>query len=161
MINISRVLLIVCTALTLAACDIGPKSSVGFTLPDGNVDQGRSNYITFRCNTCHSNDQVEQLEGSSADISVSLGGETTRIRTYGELVTSIINPSHRIAHRSSSQMADESGASRMVNFNDTMTVTQMIDLVAFVQSLYQLAPHKTTPYPVYWMPDTDGEGAGE
>ncbi len=41
----------------------------------------------------------------------------------------------------------------MPYYNDVMTVSQMIDLVAFVQSSYILSPYRTTPYPVYWLPD--------
>ncbi len=140
--------------LFLAACDSGPTGSMGFTLPDGNVEQGKANYIAFKCNTCHVNEQVPQLKtGDAATISVTLGGETTRIKTYGELVTSIINPSHRVARRNSPDMADAEGHSKMVTFNDVMTVTQLIDLVAFIQSNYKLSPYSSSKYPVYWIPD--------
>ena len=50
-------------------------------------------------------------------------------------------------------MADASGASKMITFNDVMTVTQLIDLVAFVQSNYTLSPYKHSNYPVYWIPE--------
>ena len=155
-------LLVMATALFLTACDSGPTGSMGFTLPDGNVEQGKANYVKFRCNTCHVNNEVPQLNnGDAATISVTLGGETTRIKTYGELVTSIINPSHRVARRKSPDMADASGNSRMVNFNDIMTVTQLIDLVAFVQSNYTLSPYSTSKYPVYWVPDPARKAAEE
>jgi hypothetical protein len=51
-------------------------------------------------------------------------------------------------------MADASGESKMVSFNDVMTVTQLIDLVAYVQSNYTLSPYKHTTYPIYWIPET-------
>ena len=153
--NIISPALIVVSALFLAACDSGPSGSMGFTLPDGNVERGKANYVKFKCNTCHENDEVPQLKnGNAASISVTLGGETTRIKTYGELVTSIINPSHRVARRKSPDMADTSGNSKMVNFNDVMTVSQLIDLVAFVQSNYTLSPFSASKYPVYWIPDS-------
>jgi sulfur-oxidizing protein SoxX len=157
---ITRIAVVVATTC-LTACDMGPKSSAGFTLPDGNAERGRHNYIKFRCNLCHDSEDVPQLKSDDApDISVALGGETTRIRTYGELVTSIINPSHRVARRSSPELADESGHSRMLNFNDVMTVTEMIDLVAFVQSSYRLSPYKPSVYPVYWIPEPGERGSG-
>ena len=147
-------LLAILGTISLLGCDTGPKGSVGFTLPDGDAERGKAVYTEFQCNACHENDQVPQLEtGAPASISVVLGGETTRIKSYGELVTSVINPSHRVARRSSSDMADESGESKMVSFNDVMTVSQLIDLVAFVQSSYTLTPYKNTTYPVYWIPE--------
>ena len=144
----------VACVLFLSACDTGPKGSVGFTLPDGDVEQGKANYIALKCNSCHVNDQVPQLDtGEPATISVTLGGETTRIKTYGELVTSVINPSHRVSRRQSLDMATQSGSSRMINLNDVMTVTQLIDLVAFVQSSYTLSAFSGSKYPVYWIPE--------
>ena len=144
--------------VALAACDTGPKSSIGFSLPDGDVEQGKANYIYFACNACHETNDVPYLDAED-DLAprVVLGGETTRIKTYGELVTSIINPSHRVARRSSPQMADTGGDSKMVTFNDVMTVTQLIDLVAYVQSNYTLSPYKHTTYPIYWIPDSAGK----
>ena len=148
----SPLTLLLLGAMSLTGCDTGPKGSVGFTLPDGDVEQGKANYVTFGCNGCHTTETVSQLEGADA-ISVPLGGETTRIKSYGELVTSIINPSHRVARRKSPDMADPEGESKMVTFNDVMTVTQLIDLVAFVQSNYTLSPYKHSNYPVYWIPE--------
>lgn len=147
-------LLVVLGVLSLTACDTGPKGSVGFTLPDGDIEKGKANYVTFQCHACHDSEQVPQMATAEPPaISVTLGGETTRIKSYGELVTSIINPSHRVARRSSDDMADQSGQSKMVNFNDIMTVTQMIDLVAFMQSNYTLSPYANSNYPVYWIPE--------
>ena len=148
--------LLIAGALALTGCDTGPKGAVGFTLPDGDVAAGKANYIAFQCHACHATDSVPQLEGSGPTaISVPLGGETTRIKSYGELVTSIINPSHKITRRTSPDMADASGESKMVSFNDFMTVTQMIDLVAFVQSNYSLSPYSRSNYPIYWIPERD------
>lgn len=146
--------LAIAATLALVGCDTGPTGSMGFTLPEGNAEQGRANYIDFGCNTCHVNKEVPQMDtGDATSISVTLGGETTRIQTYGELVTSVINPSHRVARRKSGDMADESGKSKMVTFNDVMTVTELIDLVAFVQSQYTLSPYSNSNYPIYWIPD--------
>ena len=152
---IPRVLLIA-TTMGLMACDSGPTGSMGFTLPDGNAEQGKANYVEFGCNSCHVNSEVPQMDtGEPATISVTLGGETTRIKSYGELVTSVINPSHRVARRKSGDMADEDGKSKMITYNDVMTVTELIDLVAFVQSQYTLSPYSNSNYPIYWIPDGD------
>lgn len=147
--------LFACAVIGLSACDTGPTGSAGFTLPKGDVERGKEAYIAFGCNSCHDNASVPQATtGDAVTISIPLGGESARVRTYGELVTSVINPSHRIARRRSEDMADGSGKSRMVTYNDVMTVAQLIDLVAFISSSYDLAPHKNTVYPVYWYPET-------
>ena len=154
--NISLQYLLMAGALALAGCDTGPKGAVGFSLPDGDVVAGKANYVAFQCHACHATDSVPQLESGGAEsVSVPLGGETTRIKSYGELVTSIINPSHKIARRTSPDMANPEGESKMVSFNDFMTVTQLIDLVAFVQSNYSLSAYSQSNYPIYWIPERD------
>ncbi len=150
--------LLAATVAGLSACAPDPESSVGFTLPEGDVSRGKSAYVEFGCNACHSHPDVPQLEGAAqSGISVALGGESARVRTYGELVTSVINPSHRVARRGSPQVADETGESLMAAYNDVMTVTQLIDLVAFLQASYTLSPYQNTAYPVYWTPEHAGE----
>ena len=147
-------ILLVAGAFALSACDTGPKGSVGFTLPDGDAEKGKAHYVKFQCHSCHDSEQVPQMKTTGdAALSVQLGGETTRIKSYGELVTSIINPSHRIVRRGSGKLDDPSGQSKMITYNDVMTVSQLIDLVAFVQSNYTLTPYKNTTYPVYWVPE--------
>lgn len=138
----------------LTGCGQDPKGAAGFSLPDGDVEQGKANYIAFSCNACHQHSEVPQLNSAEAPaISITIGGNSARVRAYGELVTSVINPSHRVARRSSEEFADVSGNSRMANYNDSMTVTQLIDLVSFLQSSYKLVPHHNSAYPVYWYPD--------
>ena len=75
----------------------------------------------------------------------------TRIQTYGELVTSIINPSHRLARGYAvEEIASEEGESEMKNYNDVMTVSELIDLVTFLQSHYSLREYEITRYPLYY-----------
>lgn len=125
------------TAL-LAGCYAGPKSGKGFQLPEGNVENGKAAFLALKCNTCHRVDGVELPPPvATAPTNVVLGGEVTMIRTYGELVTSVINPSHGLAPGFSKEQIKNGKLSPMPEFNDTMTVRQMIDLVAFLQSRYR------------------------
>lgn len=139
--NLYAGILMVCF---LSACDYGPKSSIGFTLPDGNADYGQQYFVEFRCIDCHTIAGKEDLlsleEGIDPIMNVPLGGETNRIETYGQLVTSIINPSHKVSdkYRMTPQM--ENGPSMMRNYNSIMTVGELIDIVAFVQGEYELQP---------------------
>jgi hypothetical protein len=82
---------------------------------------------------------------------VELGGLTDRVQTYGDLVTSIINPSHRIAEGYSPEevMLDD-GESRMAYYNSVMTVEELIDIVTFLETKYDLKPATRQAYPSYF-----------
>ena len=131
--------------MMLTGCDEGPKSGRGFVLPDGDIDRGRTVFVELECNACDSVGNVKQRTTDLAEnsISVKLGGKVTLIKTYGQLVTSIVNPSHRLAGRySDGPVSTPDGKSLMRDYNDVMTVNQLIDLVAFLQANYELQPYQ-------------------
>lgn len=106
--------------------------------------------MELRCTDCHTVSGVDVGTPNDAqEMSIHLGGEVTRIKTYGELVTSIINPSHRLAKTAGEAEVAVEGESKMRIYNDEMTVTQLIDLVAFLQSRYRLMEYEPTDYPPY------------
>lgn len=136
--------------LSLTACDRGPKSSYGFTLPDGDISVGQENFAKFKCNDCHNIEGLDTLRAGVVPVmTVTLGGMTPRIDTYGELVTSIINPSHKISQRYIIEPGYENGQMEMRNYNEVMTVQELIDVVAFLQSQYELVPFPKTHYMAY------------
>lgn len=96
----------------LSGCD---RSSQSFSLPQGNVEQGEQVFVKYQCLSCHTmagyETDTENLPGSM-ETPVVLGGQVSRIRTYPELVTSVINPSHRLAEGYEA----ESGQSVMPSF---------------------------------------------
>ncbi len=126
------------SALVLGAC-IGPKSASGFRLPDGDPAKGQQEFVELGCHVCHLIDGVEspQME-VGPDVQVRLGGQVSRVKTYGDLVTSIINPSHRFAAGYPPERVRVDGESRMTVYNDHMTVQQLVDLVAFLSSKYEV-----------------------
>ena len=137
--------------LVLAAvgCGTDPQSPRGFSLPVGDVARGEATFAALECQACH---RMEGLDFPPAtvrsELEVPLGGETPRVKTYGELVTSIINPSHRLVQGMPREEVSDQGVSRMTVYNDVMTVTQLIDLVAFLESHYELRPYDATDYPM-------------
>jgi len=131
----------------LCGCGSNPKSGYGLRLADGDVEKGRQAFIALRCAECHKVDGVDQLPQPSK-FNLTIGGETVRVKTYGELVTSIINPSHVVQQKYKTQLADAQ-MSVMPKFNHEMTVEQMIDLVAFLQSRYKLLMPEYPLYPPY------------
>lgn len=145
--------IVVFSTFLLAACDMGPKSSYGFSLPEGNADYGQSYFVEFRCVDCHVvaglEDELVAPEGIDPIMAVPLGGTTTRIQTYGELVTSIINPSHKVSNLYRLSPAMDEEISPMRNYNSIMTVEELSDIVAFVQNQYELQPYPKTMYRMY------------
>jgi hypothetical protein len=77
---------------------------------------------------------------------VELGGEVTFQKTYADLVTGIINPSHRLAAGYDPNLVSQGGKSRMTVYNDVMTVAELIDIVTFLEAHYELRPYEPTIY---------------
>ena len=131
-------------------CTADRNRAAGFTLPDGNSDRGQQTFVQLHCNACHSVAGVEfETHAARVDTMIPLGGETSAIKTYGNLVTSIINPSHRFAVGYAADDIKKNGESKMRIYNDQMTITQLTDLVAFLQSHYRLKEFTQTPYMPY------------
>jgi L-cysteine S-thiosulfotransferase len=131
----------------LAACAGGKQSPIGFSLPEGDAEVGKATFVELACNACHSTPDVEQLETDpSQDIAVFLGGNVSRVKTYADLVTSVINPSHRISKANPPEMVASDGVSRMPVYNSLMTVEQLIDVVTYLQPHYNLRVYKPTSY---------------
>lgn len=131
-------------ATLVSGCLPGPKSSEGFRLPDGDAKKGEQAFLDLKCNRCHT---VEGVELPPPRVfNLTLGGETTRVKTYGELVTSIINPSHVLSQQYKKQMVDAK-ESPMLDLTKDMSVRQVIDLVAFLQPHYRLV--ETSKYRTY------------
>ena len=134
-----RTLCLAATAASLLGCNASPRSSAGFRLPDGDVTKGLGAFIEMRCHNCH---RVAGLDlpppVAEPPVPVVLGGEVPYAKTDGELVTSIINPSHRIAPGWKPELVQRGELSRMPDYGDIMTVRQVVDIVAFLQSRYKV-----------------------
>ena len=129
-----------------SACSSGQHSPIGFRLPEtGDASRGRAAFLDLGCHKCHKV-AGDNLPVPTADpsVRVTLGGKVYEVRTDGYLVTSIINPSHRLS--GSEEQVSKHGQSRMPYEFQGMTVRQLIDLVAFLQSRYEVvAPPQMTP----------------
>ena len=133
--------------LLLFGCQNTPKSSAGFRLPDGNMEQGKRAFIDLGCHTCHTVEGVTDLPAPTIQppVPVTLGGQIPFVKTDGELVTSIINPSHKIAAGLRPELVQRGEGSRMPTYGEVMTVRQMIDVVTFLQARYQVVRPGTKP----------------
>ena len=122
----------------LSGCqETGP--SRGFALPAGDPAAGQQAFVDLKCYTCH---EVEGLEDelprptATPVVGVTLGGVASREPMDGELLTSILNPSHEIYPAGVEEEITSGGESRMANYNDVITAQQLIDLVAFFHERY-------------------------
>ena len=130
-------LLAALTALT--GCEADRMSEKGFSLPEGNALSGKEAFVYMHCHECHTIAGEELPTLAMADPPyVALGGKVTRVKTYGELVTAIINPSHKLAQGYAAELVTNDGESKMPLYNGYMTVQELIDIVAFLQPHYDV-----------------------
>ena len=118
----------------LVACAPERKSAVGLWLPDGDPARGQVAFVELGCASCHTVAGLD-LPRPTADppVGVDLATLMPGRRTDGELVTSILNPSHRVAPRFAAGSMTLGGHSRMGDYGAAMTARQLIDLIAFLQ----------------------------
>jgi len=142
--------LVVVGLFALAACDQDTvMSQRGFRLPDGDAQAGREAFLYMQCHQCHSikGEQLPGIPGQEPPY-VELGGMVTQVKTYGQLVTAVINPSHKLATGYANDVVSYDGESKMYFYNDHMTVKELTDIVMFLQPYYEVvAPNFR--YPVY------------
>lgn len=151
--KISRLFNLLITAIFLTVitgCSGERHSLQGFSLPEGNAKAGKEVFANIGCNACHSLPSVPQkpVEGEDA-ITIALGGEVRHLKTYGELVTAVVNPSHKLYQGFADKHKTDDGKSAMRNFNDMMTVTELFDLISFLETQYHLQPFERSQYRAY------------
>ena len=143
--------------MIVSGCEQERQSGKGLYLPPGNIENGRVAFIDLGCHECHTIKGVDlpapKLE--TPLININLGGEVYRVKSYGELITSIVNPNHIISpqyRRKLDEIAKQNNVETLMpSFNDRMTVTQLIDLVTFLDSKYKkLRPdYRGYSFPTY------------
>lgn len=137
MLHSPKVLAIVALLGTTVACNAGRHSSAGFRLPpDGDAERGKAAFVAAGCATCHAVSGADLPQPTvQPSVPVVLGGEVEHVVTDGYLVTSIIYPSHALASYPKREITT-GGQSRMPGYADKLTVRQLTDIVAFLQSRY-------------------------
>lgn len=153
--NIKILVLSILLTFALIACNPGPDSPKGFSLPAGDIAKGEQVFMKYKCLGCHT---LEGFEDQSIikefDAPIPLGTTSSLVTTYGQLVTSVINPSHKLAPRAIKleSVVNQDGTSKMRVFNDVMTVSELIDLVTFLQPKYKVKPIQYSHYGQYRVP---------
>jgi L-cysteine S-thiosulfotransferase len=138
--------------LALSACRTYPDYAGDFRFPilRGDINRGQLAFNSLGCVQCHSVKGVTlPLPASTPPARVELGGELVFAKTYGDLVTSIINPEHILSDRYLVQFPRSERRtidSSPMFMNPQMKVTELIDIVAFLNSRYSLLPGYTEYY---------------
>ncbi len=104
-----------------------------FAWPKGDPAKGRAVFVKLECYRCH---EVRDEKFPAPKEKEKVGPELSMMGPLHEVeyfAEAIINPSAVIERGKGYQAAD--GSSKMPSFNDSMTVQEAIDLVAFLRSL--------------------------
>ena len=104
-----------------------------FTWPKGDPTKGRAVFIKLECYSCH---EVRGEKFPAPTEKAKVGPELSAMGPLHEadyFAEAVINPSAVIEKGKGYQAPD--GSSKMPSFNDSMTVQEAIDLVAFLRSL--------------------------
>jgi mono/diheme cytochrome c family protein len=132
------ILAVAAFGLLAAGCQKDLKSTRSFRLPEGNAASGQAAFIALNCTGCHTVDGVDLPKPTAAPENIlALGGGVPRLRTYGELLTSIIHPNYSLSEAIPVRERKQMARSPMQGVNDIMTVKQLVDLVAFLQPRYR------------------------
>jgi mono/diheme cytochrome c family protein len=126
--------LVVLLLVALAGCS-GRHSPSGFRLPPGDVAGGEKAFVDLQCSTCHTLPGAD-LPAPTTDSPVALGGRVVLPPTDGDLTTDIILPASHFASGYPASQVQEGSKSKMPDYTEKVTIKQLADLVAFLQSKY-------------------------
>jgi hypothetical protein len=127
-----HVFVVVLITIFLAGCN-RLESGRGLRLPKGSAENGKAAFISLQCTECHTVAGMQLPKPTiPADKVVELGGNVPRLRTVGDLLTSIIHPTQSVSFKLRNNAGTAAPATMPV-VNDVMTVTQLVDLVRFLQ----------------------------
>ena len=110
-----------------------------FKLPaDADATRGRAAFEKFECYKCH---EVKGEKFAAPSQRDAIGPELRSMvghHSVGFLAESIVNPSAFVDEGQGYTAAD--GTSKMPSFNDSMTVQELVDVLAYLKSLAPSTP---------------------
>jgi mono/diheme cytochrome c family protein len=120
--------------VVFTSCSTTPGSSV-VTLPAGDPAAGKAAFATMKCYACHTVlGHQFPAPYATPPVPVMLGAEKVR-PTPSQLADSIVNPSHILEAGYKEALVSSGKLSRMGDYSDAMTVRQLSDLVAFLETV--------------------------
>lgn len=110
----------------------------GFALPEGDAVRGKKVFADLSCAYCHRVAGHDDLPHPTVKIPAPLiGGKQPNVPTDGELVSSIINPQHQVKRSFVMPTTTDGTQTRMPDYNEVLTVAQLVDLATFLRASYQ------------------------
>jgi len=118
-----------------------PRAAAGdLRLPPGFADAGREAFVELRCIHCHSvRGEDLKHEELGSRINLPLASSERFVRTYADLFAAITNPRHVVREQYGALLRGPEGSEAepfMTDLTGTMTVRQLLDLVAFLDARY-------------------------
>jgi mono/diheme cytochrome c family protein len=113
--------------------DHGTPEGWKFTWPKGDPGKGRAVFAKLECYTCH---EVKGEKFRAPSDKDKVGPELSMMGPLHEpeyFAEAIINPNAAIERGKGYQAVD--GSSKMPSFNDSLSVQELIDLVAYLRAL--------------------------
>ncbi|MCZ7625157.1 MAG: cytochrome c [Candidatus Methylomirabilis sp.] len=113
-----------------------------FTMPTGDHHTGRQVFIDFECFKCHdvAGEDFPAPAAEQGDVGPALSGMGA-MHPAEYFLETMIDPNASVAWRIKHHKDEDKGylgpdgKSKMPSYNDTMTVQQLIDLVAYMKTL--------------------------
>ena len=140
--KLTRILTLILAAPLLAAitaCNREQPVEV-FIPPVGDSLKGKAVFVDFGCYGCHNIPNVDLPEREvEPPVVHMLSGRMHKVKNYGDLMTAVIYPNHASSGKLQgvAKAAGENPADlQMPDFTSAMTVSQMIDLLAFLDEQY-------------------------
>lgn len=126
--------------LLLALAAIGCNRDAA-QLPAGDGERGRALFVEMECAGCHRVAGDDRLPAPTVHppVQTTIGGPVTVLPYRGALATAIAMPSRDLAPFEQAP-AGPDGRSRMPDYAHRLTVQQLADLTAFVESRYWRVP---------------------
>lgn len=137
--NKTIAIIIILASTLLFGCGQGADSQAGVNLPYGVMGRGKAVFKKYQCLACHS---IEGYEDNAVPIRldppINFCSKSSKLNTYSQRVNLLVNPSHNITQQAANAAAVTSNGDipQMENFNNLMTVTELTDVVAFLQHAY-------------------------
>ncbi len=104
---------------------------IDLVVPIGDAEAGRAAFIELSCTSCHA---VQGETGMAKPVAaVPVLGPSHGKLSPGKLASAIVAPSHTVSKEVDKKT--EGKLSPMADFSDTMTVRQLVDLVAYLRTL--------------------------
>ena len=137
MLQLVKILALAALGLGAVACQSSRFTTAGFHLPaDGDCARGKAAFVALQCNSCHEIRGADLPKPNAFPTApVVLGGEVVQRLSDAYLVTSMLDPNRDLA-LSARRQDSAGGRSRMPSYANRLSAREMIDLVAFLQSVY-------------------------